>query len=254
MKKVFLKILSFILTLLTVFSISVPSFATIGKFNDEPKEEEIVINPADKIVEIARAQKGFYESTINEFTTWYYGFETEASWCTIFVSWCGDQVGALGTAIPKRATCESMKIWFERRNRYYPASSDYIPQKGDIVFLNTAVDGTDNIHHVEIVTESGFIKTKEILNIKCIGGNTSDINYNGSEYVTEKVRPVDGSRATVVGYARPAYEKCNRLIAKTITFNDDHKLSLDKYIYAKMLELLARIQIFNKSLHNITIF
>ncbi len=203
-------------------------------------EEQIEIT--DLIVDIAKSKIGFYESDINEFTTWYYGIETEASWCSIFVSWCADQVGALGSAVPKKASCLSMKKWFDRRGEYYPADSDYIPQKGDIVFWNTAVDGTDDIHHVEIVTQSGFITSGKTVKIKCIGGCTSDLNYNGSEYVTEKIRPVSGSRAELVGYAHPSYEKSEGIVGDIHNFIDDTTPSLFKYISAKIWEIIYRME------------
>lgn len=190
------------------------------------------------IVDAARSKIGYYDSNINEFTTWYYGYDTEASWCTIFVSWCADQGGAIGTAVPKRSTCDSMRNWFKRKGEYYPAESGYVPQKGDIVFLNTAVDGTDAVHHVEIVTESGFIVKKKVVNVKCIGGNTSDLNYNGSEYVTEKVRPVDGSRATVVGYAHPSYEKSLTPAGDFHNTLDDTGTAIFKFLYAKMISII----------------
>lgn len=234
-KKSFLKIVSAFLALIIAFGSSgVLAFAETA--------EEIRTRVADEIVAAARSKIGFYESEINEFTTWYYGYETEASWCTIFVSWCADQGGAIGSAVPKRATVDSMRKWFQRKGEYYTAESGYVPQKGDIVFLNTAVDGTDAVHHVEIVTESGFIVKKKVVNVKCIGGNTSDLNYNGSEYVTEKVRPVDGSRATVVGYAHPYYEKS---VTPTGDFHnalDDSGTAIFKFLYAKIIEIIVRLE------------
>lgn len=235
-KSLFTKITSVLLALIMLFgTTSIISFADT---EETPPATDAATRAADRIVEAARSKIGFYESTINEFTTWYYGVETEAQWCTIFVSWCADQGNALGVAVPKRATVESMRKWFVNRGEYYPATSDYVPQKGDIVFINTAVDGTDDVHHVEIVTESGFITTKKVKNVKCIGGNTSDLNYNGSEYVTEKVRPVSSSRATIIGYAHPAYEKTTSIMSLFYSVADDTFPAFFKFLYAKILELI----------------
>lgn len=240
----FTKIISVILTVIMIFSVtSVVSFADT---TETPVEtSDVRTRTVNAIVDAARSKIGYYESLINEFTTWYYGVETEAQWCTIFVSWCADQGNALGIAVPKRSTVESMRKWFVKRGEYYPATSDYVPQKGDIVFINTAVDGTDAVHHVEIVTESGFIMNRKVKNVKCIGGNTSDLNYNGSEYVTEKTRPVSSSRATIIGYAHPAYEKTTSVLNLFYMISDDIMPAFFKQLYSKFITLFDYISRMN---------
>lgn len=246
-KTAFIKTISVILAaILLLGACASPAFAAYSDAvsNRKAQKEEERAAVVDEIVAVAREQLGFYENNINKFTSWYYGYDTDAYWCTVFVSWCAAQVGALGTAVPKRAACLSMKNWFDRRGEFYRADSGYVPQKGDIVFLNTAVDGSDEIHHVEIVTQSGFITRSKTVCVRSIGGNTSDLNYNGSEYVTEKYRPVNGSRATVVGYAHPSYEKSTGITGEAYTFADNTCPAFFKYIYAKMLEMVFRIESF----------
>ncbi len=250
-KSIILKIVSVALVVATLLGISVSSFAANDKFllsdpvqTSEPVEgetEEKTI--AEAIVDVARSKIGFYPSNINEFTTWYYGFETDAYWCSIFISWCADQVGALGTAVPKRSSVDAMKQWFVNKNQFYPASSDYIPQKGDILFINTALDGTDDVHHVDIITEDGFITDRGTRYVKCIGGNTSDINYNGSEYVTEKSRPVSGPRAVVVGYAHPDYASSEGVLGSLYTIFDNISPSFVTYLYSKFISFLPKMSI-----------
>lgn len=255
MKRFVLKVISLLLVISTLLGLSVSSFAannfifpsaytqqTPAETPTEVNEEKLPIT--DEIVNVARAKIGYYPSNINEFTTWYYGRETDAYWCSIFVSWCAAQAGAIGTAVPKRASCDAMRQWFINRGEYYPATSDYIPQRGDIVFINTAVDGTDDVHHVEIVTESGFFNSNRNPKVKCIGGNTSDINYNGSEYVTEKTRPVNSSRATLVGYAHPSYANSEGLMGSLYTLADKLSPSFVTYIYSKIISFLPKLQIF----------
>ena len=242
MRKTCMKFISVILIIAMVISAAAPS-AFAATILSKTDREEYRIFACDEIVRIAREQIGFYESNINKFTTWYYGYETDAYWCSIFVSWCADQVGAIGTAVPKRSACSSMKNWFDLRGLYYPVNSDYVPQKGDIVFINTEVDGTDTIHHVEIITESGFFGDEENLMIKCIGGNTSDLDYNGSEYVTEKTRPVDGSRAQIVGYAHPSYEKSMGLRGSFYTFSEKNRLPSSKYIQSKFISFIYTLEV-----------
>lgn len=241
-KSLIIRILSLVLSLTVILGVSAPLMVSAEEKTTAASVEEEV-NIPDAIVEVARAQIGYYDSNINKFTSWYYGIDTSAYWCSIFVSWCADQVGALGTAVPKRASCLSMKNWFESRGEYYPVDSDYVPQKGDIVFINTAVDGTDDIHHVDIITQNGFIKSGKTLKIKCIGGNTSDLNYNGSEYVTEKTRPVDGPKAQVVGYAHPSYEKSTGIVGSLYSIADNTMFPFVKYMYAKLLEMIYRVEL-----------
>lgn len=239
-KGIFIRLLSLVLALVMVFGASTSTFAVSNQVNSVYTEEEERIQ--DKIVAVARAQKGYYESNANKFTEWYFGFPTDTYWCTIFVSWCAGQVGASGTAIPKRSTVDGMRQWFILKGQYYSAESDYVPQKGDIVFMNTELDGTNNVHHVEIITEDGYFGTKRNPKIKCIGGNTSNSNYEGSEYVTEKTRPVNGSRAVMVGYAHPSYEKSNGIMGLIYTLFDVSMPAYVKLIYSKFISLIQAIQ------------
>lgn len=243
-KNAIIKTTSIFLVVLTLLLVSTSAFAETSPNETNPADEPVTLSVQEEIVNVARSKIGFYEGNINEFTTWYYGYETDAFWCTIFVSWCADQVGALQTAVPKRSSCTPMKDWFERRGEYYPVDSDYIPVKGDIVFINTAVDNTDDIHHVEIITENGFFGSTNNPKIKCIGGNTSDLNFNGSEYVTEKTRPVNGSRAQIVGYAHPSYEKSQGLLGALITFADDNSPAFFTFLYSKFISILPKLQDF----------
>ena len=249
-KNYIIKVLSVVLAVLiflgTVSGVVIAAPATTVAETTQPITEEVEITADDlknKIVAVARAEEGFVESSINKFTQWYYGRETESAWCTIFVSWCAANAGAIGTAIPRRNTCSSMKRWFERRGEFHSADSGYVPQKGDIAFLNTASDGTDDVHHVEIVTEDGFIKKKGAFYIKAIGGNTSDINYNGSEYVTEKTRPIISERAVVVGYANPSYEKSIGFIGELHTNRQLNMSVSASYLYSRMIALIYNIEI-----------
>lgn len=247
-KRLILRIISLILTLATVFTTATCTFAAAPAADtDETPDEAPEMTVAEEVVAIARAQAGYYDSNINKFTTWYYGEETDAYWCCIFVSWCASQAGAIGTAVPKRASCDSMRKWFDDRGRYYPADSDYVPVKGDIAFLNTAGDGTDDIHHVEIITEDGFIKRGGVNYIRAIGGNTSNINYVGSEYVQEKTRPVTSSRADVVGYCHPNYESSEGLMGLLWTMFDLGSPDFVRFLYAKCLSALAVIEGFGGS-------
>ena len=248
-KRVLIRAVSLLLAFAVIFSASVTSFATAGKYSKEAVEETRR-RFSEKIVEIARAEIGFYEDDINKYTTWYYGHENASDWCAIFVSWCAGQAGCLDSAIPQRNACSSMRNFFKFKGEYYPVDSGYVPQKGDIVFWNTKTDGTDDIHHVEIITEDGFCYEGSTLCVKSIGGNTSNLFYHGWEYVAEKQRPVKGPRAEIVGYAHPSYEKAERLggLIKTgvqSTRNDDLQ-----YMHSKYLVMVYHIEKFFVSIYD----
>ena len=161
---------------------------------------------ADEIIETARAEIGYYGNGSNKFNEWYYGVPSNAAWCAVFLGWCADQVGVLNTAIPKRATCASMMDWYKAKGEYHAVNSDYVPQKGDIVFFDT--DGTGISHHVEFVSESGYVTDANGQKyISVIGGNTSDVNFEGEDHVLERIRNIDHEKAVVMGYAHPSYEQ-----------------------------------------------
>lgn len=237
MKKTAFKILSLIMAVIILTS-GCGVFSLAAELSDE--QEQIRVETADYIVATARAEIGHFESDINKFTTWYYGIENSASWCSIFVSWCADNVNALGVAVPKEASCASMMSWFEERGEYYPADSEYVPQKGDILFMNTATDGSDGVTHVEIVTRSGFVMQSGKKHVRAIGGCTSDINYEGECYVTEKTRPFDMKNAVILGYAHPAYEESVSSKADFYAFMDDNMPAIFKYFMAKLKEITYR--------------
>lgn len=157
---------------------------------------------ADSIISIARGQKGSYGSDINKFTTWYYGKKNSQPWCAIFVMWCANQAGVYKKAVPNAPGCSGMKDWFFKRGEYYSISSSYIPQKGDIVFFS---NGKSSYSHVEFVSETGYITENGKKKVKCVGGNTSNSNFSGSDYVSEKKRYVNESSLKIVGYAHPNY-------------------------------------------------
>ena len=161
---------------------------------------------ADNMIETARAEIGYYGDGSNKFNEWYYGTPSGAAWCVVFISWCADRNGVLHTAVPKRATCSSMMDWYKMNGRYYTVDSDYVPQKGDIVFFDT--EGTGVSHHVEIVSENGYFTDENGKTcIYTIGGNASDANYEGEDNVIERFRDIDRENAVVMGYAHPDYEQ-----------------------------------------------
>ena len=67
----------------------------------------------DQLVAFAMTQrgraKGYKRENVNAYTTWYYGDNTAASWCLIFVCYCLNHFGALGLLGGKIAYVPSLK-------------------------------------------------------------------------------------------------------------------------------------------------
>lgn len=89
----------------------------------------------------------------------WYGFDSRVEWCACFVSWCANESGCLGTAVPRFASCADGVAWFWGQGRWQ--SSGYLPQPGDIIFFDWDQDlAPDHVGIVEKV-ESGVIYTIE---------------------------------------------------------------------------------------------
>lgn len=110
------------------------------------------------------------------------GDYADASWCDIFVSWVGQQLGVKGMGAdaftPKHAR------WFEKRGRWGTT-----PRPGAIVFYAWNGGGIDGIDHVGMVIKDNHDGT-----IQTVEGNTDD---------AVRIRTRDTS--SVVGYGYPQY-------------------------------------------------
>ena len=100
------------------------------------------------------------------------GRSTRCAWCALFVSWCADQTGILGTQIPYFSFVSDGVSWFKSHDKWIDGSEvnssnyDKVVYPGMIIFFDWEPDGNPN--HVGIVTkvENGYIYTVE--------GNSSD--------------------------------------------------------------------------------
>lgn len=104
-------------------------------------------------------------NNLTKYGTWY-GMNG-VSWCGIFVSWVAFMVGALGTLVPKYASCWHGLKWFRDKDQtgYWP------PRPGDIFIMreyhpgvwNADADGWATVHTgiVEKYLGGGRIQTIE---------------------------------------------------------------------------------------------
>ena len=141
-----------------------------------------------RVLDAARGQLGYREGSnnANKFGKWY-GAD-HASWCDMFVSWCGDQAGE-EKAVGKFAYCPSHVSWFKGRKQWH-AKSFWGVHRGDVVFWDWEHNGVAN--HVEII--EGFTSGG---NVVTIGGNTG----SASNGVYRQTR----SLGYMLGVGRPAY-------------------------------------------------
>ena len=114
----------------------------------------------DDIVAVALSQVGNVGG--QPYWSWY-GFPSRVEWCACFVSWCAEQCGYIEAGIiPKFAGCPTGEQWFKDRGQW--ADRNYLPNPGDIIFLDWASDGIDGLaDHVGIVErcEGGIVYTVE---------------------------------------------------------------------------------------------
>ena len=133
-----------------------------------------------EFVNVARSQIGVRETGTNnvKYNTWYYGHvvngtpgTSEYAWCVTFECWCANQIGVLGSLIPKCNNVGVLRDWYKARGLYHLRGS-YTPQKGDLIIFS-------NASHTGIVerVESGRIWTVE--------GNSKDKVSNNTYLRTD---------------------------------------------------------------------
>ncbi|NRQ34660.1 CHAP domain-containing protein [Nonomuraea sp. NN258] len=169
------------------------------------KPEEAQVNvTAQQVLELAKAQVGTSENAQGggtKFQQWYAAspraLETvardggnpraylNAAWCSMFVSWVGEQTGAR-TQVGWDAWTVAHAKWFSANDRW---GSEAKP--GAVVFFNwRGSKSISSVQHVGFVVKDNGDGT-----ISTIEGNT------GNGKVEERTRP----KSQVVGYGYPKY-------------------------------------------------
>ena len=150
--------------------------ADVYQFNDSQREQlDFLLSPENRslwdallqragagggnggdLVSVALSQVGNVGG--QPYWSWY-GFDSRVEWCACFVSWCANESGCLGTAVPKFSRCVDGVAWFRGQGCWQ--SGSYLPQLGDIIFFDWNQDMVPD--HVGIVekTEGGVIYTVE---------------------------------------------------------------------------------------------
>lgn len=157
----------------------IPSTLPYGRLSGDQRSD---------IVKIALAQDGYKTNSENHtaYNIWYYGSDTPAAWCAIFVSWCANQAGVSTGTIPKMAYVPSITAWYQSKGRFNAKSK--MPNKGDLIIYSGSC-------HIGIVTDvdksTGVIGTME--------GNT------GADQALHRARYLNWNSSRIKGYCQPAY-------------------------------------------------
>ncbi|MGW3342292.1 CHAP domain-containing protein [Nonomuraea rubra] len=170
---------------------------------DDRTETKINVT-ADQVLAMARAQVGTSENASGggtKFQQWYAASQRagetvardggnraaylNAAWCSMFVSWVGEQTGARPQVGWDAYTVAHAK-WFAANDRW-----GTVAKPGAVVFF--AWDGGKSLSDIQHV---GFVvKDNQNGTISTIEGNT------GNGKVEERIRP----KSQVVGYGYPQY-------------------------------------------------
>jgi len=137
------------------------------------------------IVDKAKSQLGNQGGA--PYWSWY-GFNSRVEWCATFVSWCANQAGVLGDAIPKFASCSLEGVpWFKEHNQWASAG-DITPVAGDIIFFDWKNDGRPDHVGIVIGTDGSKVYTVE--------GNSSD---------AVRIKSYNLGSSVIYGYGLPNY-------------------------------------------------
>ncbi|MFG1966437.1 CHAP domain-containing protein [Nonomuraea sp. NPDC049028] len=187
----------------TAHAAAAPAHAAAAA-KSHPESEVKAKATVSRVLALAKAQVGTTENAYGggtKFQKWYMNspraLETlrrdggtradylNAAWCSMFVSWVGEQSGARSMIGWDAYTVEHAK-WFANNNHWGTT-----PKPGAVVFFSWGGSKSlDDIEHVGFVVKDNHDGT-----ISTIEGNTG----NGS--VQQRVRPT----SQVVGYGYPNY-------------------------------------------------
>lgn len=168
-----------------------------------PNDHANTGDQAKDIAAIAETQVGYAgNGDRTKYCAWYYGKDTSAAWCAIFISWCANQAGIPTSIVKKNATASGYSVSNMGNNSFgtkdaYSFSSSYTPKAGDIAYIDTDNDGTSN--HV------GLVVGTSSSNIYMVEGNTSSDVVKKYTYSKTNGK-LNGSGQKIVFFAVPAYK------------------------------------------------
>lgn len=172
------------------------------------KVRDMSLPTAKQFVSVAASQIGTMEgrdpdgnwNNLTKFGAWY-GMNGVA-WCGIFVSWVANVVGALGTLVPKYASCYVGLKWFRAKDQtgFWP------PQAGDIFIKRVYNPGAWNADPDGWATQHTGIVEKYLGDgrVQTIEGNTNTSGSSQGNGVYRLIRQ-DSQDGKAYIYCRPAW-------------------------------------------------
>lgn len=123
-----------------------------------------------KFLSVAKGEIGYKEQgeNITKYGKWY-GMDGQP-WCAMFVSWCANQAGILGSVVPKYAYTPTGVQLYKDKGKYKTRSTNYTPKAGDVIFFANS----ERVNHTGIVEScsSGTVHTIEGNSGDCVKRNS----------------------------------------------------------------------------------
>jgi hypothetical protein len=172
-----------LLLILLILTTTIPVYAQ-DKFTGDRIP---AFNTGARVVAVALAEVGYKEGTGNYSKYGKWNGRNKIAWCGSFVSWCAHQAGVPTASIKRYSdNCTAEFKWFKSENRW--KNSDYRPQPGDVIFLDTAY----KYNHTGLV-------------IKCSNNIVYTVEGNAGDMVKQKQYSIKDER--IMGYGIPEYDK-----------------------------------------------
>lgn len=179
-------------------------------------------NPtASEFLAVAASQIGYKEGYDSKGKFWnndtkfgkWYGLNKQP-WCAMFISWCANEVGGLGTIVPKYASTFAGLTWFRKKNQ----TGNWPPRAGDIFMMREYNPGAWNADAGGYATIHTGIVEKYLGNgrFQTIEGNTNPGGSAQGNGVYRLIRQ-DSPTGKKFIYARPAWARENVVVPKPQT-------------------------------------
>lgn len=209
------------ITRILSFIFSFMLFFTTFRINASDSIEKIKYqHMRDKVVQVAVSQVGTMEDNRDnrtKYNRWWYGNNTSAQWCAIFVAWCFNEAGMTNypetllnkpTEIPtfSNAYCPTIGAKYLSYNRWVPKSAGYNPRPGDLVLFDDGVRVGGEIG--KELSHIGIVRDYDIYTnvLHTIEGNTNskEANFGGAYGVCIKTYELSKYN-NITGYCIPFY-------------------------------------------------
>ena len=149
------------------------------------KDVALTGNLKDDLLSVARSQIGYTADSAfifreggkhfySRYGEWYGA--PYAEWCVMFISFCAHYANVPQSILPRDAGVVSMMNYMIESNAFHAKASDYIPGKGDIIFLDYLGSG--------MPTHAGIVES-------CTDGIIVTVEGNTSQGVASKSYPLD---------------------------------------------------------------